>query len=130
MAIANAVQRCRAFAMQACLTFRRSRRDRTLISVPGQPSDPENRYLTVGPGFFATMQIPILAGRDIEERDRRGSPAVAVINEAFARKNFGDRTAGAAFDPRQGWSRAQHGDVGVRSARYGLTAASPVVYFP
>ena len=63
----------------------------TPINVPGQPSDPENRYLVVGPGFFTAMQIPILAGRDIEERDRRGSPAVAVINEVFARKNFADR---------------------------------------
>ena len=37
------------------------------------------------------MQIPILAGRDLEERDRPGSPAVAVINEVFAKANFGDR---------------------------------------
>ena len=31
------------------------------------------------------MQIPILMGREIEERDRPGSPMVAVVNEAFAR---------------------------------------------
>jgi predicted permease len=37
------------------------------------------------------MQIPILAGRDFEERDRTGSPAVAVINQVFAKANFGDR---------------------------------------
>ena len=47
--------------------------------------------LAVGPAFFTTMQIPILAGRDIEERDRPGSPAVAVINEVFAKTNFGRR---------------------------------------
>jgi predicted permease len=37
------------------------------------------------------MQIPILSGRDFEERDRAGSPAVAVINQMFAKANFGDR---------------------------------------
>ena len=44
--------------------------------------------MTVVPGFFTTMQIPLLAGRDIEERDRPGSPQVAVINERFAKLNF------------------------------------------
>ena len=61
------------------------------ISVPGRRPIRRNRILTVGPAFFATMQIPILAGRDFEERDRPGSPAVAVINEVFAKANFGDR---------------------------------------
>ena len=61
------------------------------ISVVGSPRDPANRYLTVGPAFFATMQIPILAGRDFQESDRPGAPAVAVINEVFAKTNFGDR---------------------------------------
>jgi macrolide transport system ATP-binding/permease protein len=46
--------------------------------------------LTVGPAFFSTMQVPILAGREIDERDRPGSPAVAIINEVFAKANFGD----------------------------------------
>ena len=37
------------------------------------------------------MQIPILAGRDFNERDRPGSPAVTIVNQAFAKANFGDR---------------------------------------
>ena len=50
-----------------------------------------SRILSIGPGFFNTMQIPMLLGRDIEERDRRGAPMVAVVNEAFAKLSFGDR---------------------------------------
>jgi hypothetical protein len=45
--------------------------------------------LTVGPDFFSTMQIALLRGRAIEERDRPGAPYVAVVNEEFARKFFG-----------------------------------------
>jgi hypothetical protein len=37
------------------------------------------------------MQIPLLMGREIDERDRVGSPMVAVVNEAFARMSFCDR---------------------------------------
>jgi predicted permease len=47
--------------------------------------------LMVGAGFFTTMQIPLLEGREIDERDVRGAPMVAVINDAFARRSFGDR---------------------------------------
>jgi predicted permease len=47
--------------------------------------------LTIGADFFATMQVPILSGRAIDERDRPGAPMVAVVNEAFARMSFGDR---------------------------------------
>jgi predicted permease len=106
----------------------------TPINVPGQPRDPATRYLTVGPQFFATMQIPILAGRDIEERDRRGSTAVAVINDVFARKNFSDRNPlGQRLLLRRGNLGRDMEIVGVsKSARYGgLTGdIPPVVYFP
>ena len=61
------------------------------LAVSGEPPNPENRILSVGPEFFGTMQIPILEGRDLEERDRAGSPAVAVVNEAFVKANFGTR---------------------------------------
>ena len=65
-----------------------SGQDQRPISVLGAPPDPENRYFIVGPYFLTTMQIPILAGREIDNRDRLGTPGVAVINEQFAKKNF------------------------------------------
>jgi len=40
--------------------------------------------LAAGPRFLTTMQIPILAGREIDERDQRGSTPVAVISEELA----------------------------------------------
>ena len=39
----------------------------------------------VGPGYFSTFGAPILAGRGFDQRDGRGSPLVAVVNETFAR---------------------------------------------
>ena len=42
-----------------------------------------------GPGFFQTMQIPILYGRALDARDREGAVRAAVINEGLARRYFG-----------------------------------------
>ncbi len=39
----------------------------------------------VGPEYFRTLQILLLAGRDFDARDRAGAPKVAIVNEAFAR---------------------------------------------
>jgi macrolide transport system ATP-binding/permease protein len=46
--------------------------------------------LVAGPRFLTTMQIPILAGREIDDRDRPGSTPVAVISERLARTYFGN----------------------------------------
>jgi predicted permease len=40
----------------------------------------------VGPDYFKTLQIPLLAGREFDARDRADAPKVALVNEAFARK--------------------------------------------
>ena len=61
------------------------------LSVSGEAPNPKNLILRVGPTFFRTMQIPILFGRDIEPGDRSGSPAVAVVNEAFVKANLDGR---------------------------------------
>jgi predicted permease len=42
-----------------------------------------------GPGFFETMQIPILSGRALDARDREGTLLAAVVNESMARRYFG-----------------------------------------
>ncbi len=49
------------------------------LGVSGAPPNDANRILPIGLAFFTTMQIPILTGRDIEERDRPGSPAAAIV---------------------------------------------------
>jgi predicted permease len=42
----------------------------------------------VMPGYFRTLGIRLLAGRDLAPTDRQGSPTVMVVNEAMARTFF------------------------------------------
>jgi putative ABC transport system permease protein len=61
------------------------------IAVPrGQPVPERDSayFVGAGPRFFATMQTPLLAGREFTERDSTGAPPVAVVNEAFNRRHF------------------------------------------
>ena len=46
--------------------------------------------LAAGPHFLTTMRIPILVGREIDERDQPGSTPVAVISERLAQTYFGN----------------------------------------
>lgn len=69
------------------------------VSVEGFRAAPDTNtdasYNKVGPGFFRTLQIPLLAGRDISAADIAGTPRVAIVNERFARKfNLGDEAVG------------------------------------
>lgn len=45
------------------------------------------------PGAFATIQIPVLAGREFTDRDRAGENAVAIVNDTFVRRYFPDGQA-------------------------------------
>jgi len=70
------------------------------INVPNYAAN--NRrgvlYNSVSPNYFRTMGTPVLAGRDIADSDRPGSPNAAVVNEAFAKKYFnGDSPIGKTF---------------------------------
>jgi predicted permease len=57
------------------------------VAVEGSASaaTPPHAVLgTVGPDFFKTMQIPIVAGREFTERDDAAAPRVVVVNRRFA----------------------------------------------
>jgi predicted permease len=59
--------------------------------VPGQGEDLTSVDIEpVGPGYFGTMQTPLLHGRDFSVDDRDGAPRVAIVNESMARHYFGD----------------------------------------
>ncbi len=44
----------------------------------------EAQYHSVSDGFFAAMQVPIVAGRDFSDRDTATAPGVAIVNQTFA----------------------------------------------
>jgi predicted permease len=49
--------------------------------------DPHMNY--VSPGYFKTLDVPIVVGRDFDARDERGAPEVCIVNEKFAKRYFG-----------------------------------------
>ena len=49
---------------------------------------PQAVFTVTAPGYFGTMGIPLLRGRDFNERDTVDAPFVAIINEALAKKSF------------------------------------------
>jgi predicted permease len=53
-------------------------------------TDGEQKVITdfnpIGQDYFATLRIPLLAGRDFDARDAANTPRVAIVNEILARK--------------------------------------------
>jgi putative ABC transport system permease protein len=60
-------------------------KDRPLPNVSEAPD--ADRYVA-SPGYFATLRIPILRGRDFNDHDTLGSPPVALISETTAREQW------------------------------------------
>jgi predicted permease len=58
---------------------------------PKADSDRHSALDVVGPGYFSTLGVPIILGREILETDHASAPKVAVINEAFAKRFFDGR---------------------------------------
>ena len=50
----------------------------------GSTGDAE--WMSVSPGYFAVLRIPVIRGRDFHEQDGKGAPGVVLINEAMARR--------------------------------------------
>jgi macrolide transport system ATP-binding/permease protein len=103
----------------------------TLVGTSAEPPK-DSLVLTVGPDFFSTMQIALIRGRAIEERDRPGAPYVAVANQEFATKFFGgDDPIGKHVRLPRACPACDIAIVGVATnARYGrLREAAPATIF-
>ena len=76
------------------------------VQGEGRPIDdksPQANVRFTSSGYFATMRIPLIAGRDIALNDDASAPGVTVINEALARMLWPDR------DPREAIGRGLAG---------------------
>jgi putative ABC transport system permease protein len=102
------------------------------VPVPGNARETIDATMAaVAPGFFETMQIPLLAGRTFVRGDLLTErPTVVIVNESFARRYFGGEPAvGRRFEGRIAGSLA-HEVIGVvADARYDLRKPpAPTIY--
>jgi predicted permease len=110
------------------------------VSVGGEPPGPGESFLSVSPGWFETMKIPLLDGRDFGASDvylTTARTGVAIVNQAFARQYFhGENPVGKTFETvgRQGMGRNRFEIVGlvgdVRHLNDVRRLIGPVVYNP
>jgi len=63
--------------------------------------DPRARFRTVSPGFFASLGVPIIAGRDFTEADRRDAEKVVIVSQSLAQRMFPN---GEAVNRRLMWT--------------------------
>jgi predicted permease len=103
------------------------------IGLPGQaPVQPQDarRILTheITPRYLATLKIPLLAGREFDERDREGAPSVVIVNETLARQLW---PGGNAIGQNLMVDGREHAVVGVAKdalPRSSDRAAEPFIY--
>jgi len=59
------------------------------IDIPGGAEQQDVTFNRISPGYFQTMETPLLAGRDFDGTDIPAAPRKAIVNQAFARKYYG-----------------------------------------
>jgi putative ABC transport system permease protein len=62
------------------------------VHGPGE-EDPRARFRTVSPGFFAALGVPMIAGRDFTDADRKGSELVVIVSQSVAQRMFPNQDA-------------------------------------
>lgn len=106
------------------------------VVIPGRgPSEQQEIFYRVSPGYFAALRTPLVAGREFEESDYRvRESAPAIVNEAFARKYFNSlNVLGREFSHLFRNSPVRQMIVGVAADAhyYDLrNGAEPMVYVP
>jgi len=94
---------------------------------PGRDEQPQEEYNEVSPGYFRTMGIPLLSGRDFTEADNETSDPVAIVNERMVAKYWrGEDPVGKRLQLKDKWLRV----IGVaKLAKYGSFSEPPKPFF-
>lgn len=111
--------------------FSGARRAQRIVLPGSAPSEREETFYRVDPGYLATFKTPLLAGRDLRPTDNDNEPVATVVNRAFAQRYFGtDAVLGREFRRDDG---ALHQIVGLAGdSRFGSLRGGPepIVYMP
>jgi len=62
------------------------------VRAPGE-GYPLGRFRTISPAYFAALGVPIIAGRDFNEADRRGAEPVVIVSQSLAKRMFPNQDA-------------------------------------
>lgn len=62
------------------------------VRAPGE-EDPRAQFRTISPGFFAALGVPLIAGRDFNDADRRGGEPVVIVSQSLAQRMFPNQDA-------------------------------------
>jgi predicted permease len=111
--------------------FSGARRAQRVVVAGRPPSEHEETFYRVSPGYFAALRTPLLSGRDFTGQDNDNEPVPTVVNRTFARRYFGSESVlGMEF----------RRDDGVRHQIVGMAADShfgslrngpePIAYMP
>lgn len=80
----------------------------TLTTILGSGRSEPVDLNIVSPGYFSAMQIPLLRGRNFDERDRFTAQQVAIVSADFARRYFGTLdVVGRLYHPSIGWKERE-----------------------
>jgi putative ABC transport system permease protein len=104
------------------------------IEVSGRTAPPSGDvspdYLVISPHYFRSLGIPLLSGRDFDERDAAGGPRVVIINEATARHFWqGQDPLGKLIKVEEDWSQVV-GVVGDVRQHSPAQPPPPSIYVP
>jgi predicted permease len=97
----------------------------------GPDIDSNARFNMIGPDYFRTLGIPLLAGREFTPQDSMRAPKVAIVNEAFVKKfKLGSDVVGKLMSDG-GEEKLDTQIVGVvKDAKYSeVKAAIPALFF-
>src|SRR2546426_3772403 len=62
------------------------------VRAPGE-EDPRAQLRAISPGFFAALGVPLIAGRDFNDNDRKGSEMVVIVSQSLAQRMFPNQDA-------------------------------------
>jgi putative ABC transport system permease protein len=98
---AMALPGVRGVAWATTLPMGRSYEGRTFFEIVGDPAIGESQrptadYQIISPSYFTTLDLPVLAGREFDERDKAQGVQVCIVNEAFRRRYLEGRTPAGA----------------------------------